>query len=960
MTHHDTLEHQLRVALHDMADRYEPAPLPRDLWQRGRASQPRPVRLELVAATIVLVALLASMVALTHPGAVLHPADVPEGGALPTDVWLPDEFADRRREPLSDEGAASLATMLDDTSALLVDAETGEHRVRELVDVAATGRTRPWLALAPDGTRLAHPFRSDVSGRQETKAGVAINSLVDGGAVLRELSNADGLPIAVQSMQWSPDGTWLAWTGAALQPAEGWASEAPWIGVMDLEADRVRQWQLPTGNAWGNAVAVADDGTVVVTSGTSLWQLGPEVRSGVLTRGDARRLPGDGGDDQGGIAVDAAGTVLSTILQESGEDVLRSRDIDLTADPLTARYRTWIASDQQMALWMMILGRTPDNALLALDDGGLPRLQRSADGGDAEVITQLHSEDGNYWQDRQVTVAVGLGDTPPVTFTKPAWARDTLRWFTVGLVVVLVLFAGLLFLHRRRSRDGRGPAAEVVGAAPVGGRTTRVLRSLKGWARAVLLVAVGLVAAVWLRAAALPGWLWIAIVIAVAGLFAAVRLRRAGRRVLGGLGLSPALTLVLVLVLLYASQPVWPALSDTPEGGPALPRVAHVPAYDDAARDGVATPVDEVDVDRASALVSPYAEGDAHVVLVDADTGRHHLVDLPGSHIFGMDAGTTPFVLSHDGRRLAWAYADFETDEAGIALFTLGGMEISRLPLVGRNGAPVRVDQLSWSPDASHLVWWGDEAAWWNDANSTFTGPMRTYGVTATDDLDPTFRTVRGDYESPGAVAVDDTGTGRLLVGRRLLTFTAEEDDDEPAPRPVSERALPWSSGAVSADGSTLALGVNGGVGRDDLVTGLRTLDLTDPEASVVLHPWDAPRDGDRVDVLGFSPGGSPVVAHTSWNAERAPEIVVVDSAEGRMVSTVSEDAITTFTVASDLAERPTLDVSEPRWPVSDERWTVIGLLAALLAFQVSLTWWRRRRRPSSDCSVDGAARPHM
>ena len=959
MNRPDNLEERLRGTFHATADDYRTTPLPRDLWQRGRAPQSRGVRLELVAAAIVLITLLASMVALTRPGAVLHPADAPDGGALPTDVWLPDadEFEDQRREPLSDEGPVSVAAMLDDTSALLVDAETGEHRVRELVDVAATGRTRPWLALAPDGTRLAHPFRSDVSGRQETKAGVAINSLVDGGAVLRELSNADGLPIAVQSMQWSPDGTWLAWSGAALEPAEGWASEAPWIGVLDLEADRVRQWQLPSGNTWGNAVAVADDGTVVVTSGTALWQLGPEVRGGVLKRADARRLPGDGGDDQGGMAVDAAGTVLSTIVQESGEDVLRSRDIDLTADPLTARYRTWIASDQQMALWMTILGRTPDNALLALDDGGLPRLQRGVDGGDAEIVTQLHSEDGNSWQDRQVTVAVGLGDTAPVTFTKPSWARDTLRWVTVGLAVVLVLLGGLLLLHRGRSRDGRGPAAEVAGAAPVGGRTTRVLRSLKGWALAALLVAVGLVAVVWLRAAALPGWLWMAIVVAVAGLVAAVRLRRADRRVLGGHGLALSLTMVLSLVLLHVSQPVWPALSDTPEGGPALPRVAHVPAYDDAARDGVATPVDEVDVDRASVLVSPYAEGDAHVVLVDADTGRHNLVDLPGSHTFGMDPGTTPFVLSGDGRRLAWAYADFETDEAGIALFTLGGKEISRLPLVGRNGAPVRVDQLSWSPDARHLVWWGDEAAWWNDANSTFTGPMRTYGVTATDDLDPTFRTVRGDPESPGAVAVavDDTGTGRLLVRKRLLTFTAK-DDDEPAPRPVSERVLPWSSGAVSADGSTLALGVNGGVGRDDLATGLRTLDLTDPGASIVLHPWDAPRDGDRVDVLGFSPGGSPVVAHTSWNAERVPEIVVVDSAEGRTVSTVSEEAIDTLTVASDLAERPTLDVSKPRWPVSDERWAVIGLVTALLVLQVGSTWWRRRRRLASERPVAGAA----
>src|SRR5690606_3524688 len=132
--------------------------------------------------------------------------------------------------------------------------------------------------------------------------------------------------------------------------------------------------------------------------------------------------------------------------------------------------------------------------------------------------------------------------------------------------------------------------------------------------------------------------------------------------------------------------------------------------------------------------------------------------------------------------------------------------------------------------------------------------------VTDPRDPDGTSVTIsRAQYE--GALAVDDAGTGRLLVGRRLYTFDGSGRQEKVSVRLVADQGLSWSGAAVTSDGSTLVTGLGGGGGGP--TAGLRTLDLDDPASQVRVHPWTEPGDGESVTVLGFTPQGRLVVQRT-------------------------------------------------------------------------------------------------
>lgn len=148
----------LREELDALADTQTFSPDP-GAWDRGRRVRRRD-RLVGAASVLALVVLLVGVgTAGLRPSAVA-PADRVPDGAIPSVVPPADDTV------LTDLaiGRASVAYVAADGTPVLVDATTGAAHAAELPDFppqeafsAAENRRGPWLALSPDGRRLAYP-----------------------------------------------------------------------------------------------------------------------------------------------------------------------------------------------------------------------------------------------------------------------------------------------------------------------------------------------------------------------------------------------------------------------------------------------------------------------------------------------------------------------------------------------------------------------------------------------------------------------------------------------------------------------------------------------------------------------------------------------------------------------------------------------------------------------------------
>jgi hypothetical protein len=155
----------LRAELIALAETQAFAPDP-TAWDRGRRSRRR-TRVSRGAAALAVVAVVAGAGALAVRPTATGPAeDVVPDGAIPSVIPQADG------DVLTDLaiGRASVAYVDSDSRPVLVDAATGEAHVVELpdfpdaqsFDLYADHRTGTWLALTPDGTRLAYPTTSPV------------------------------------------------------------------------------------------------------------------------------------------------------------------------------------------------------------------------------------------------------------------------------------------------------------------------------------------------------------------------------------------------------------------------------------------------------------------------------------------------------------------------------------------------------------------------------------------------------------------------------------------------------------------------------------------------------------------------------------------------------------------------------------------------------------------------------
>jgi hypothetical protein len=222
-------------------------------WDRGRRARRRS-QVAAGAAAVAVVAVVAGAGALAvRPSGIGPAGDVVREGAIPSRIAEPDG-------PVVTDlaiGQASVAYVDRDGLPVLVDATTGEaHAVElpdfptpEVIDRGADFRRGPWLALSPDGRRVAYPTTQDF----EREPGQVVNQtawyrvvdLATGDSDLVDLPPNSGTPLA---MSWTTDGRiavdvygratrqtsetnpppTISWT---IDPVTGDSSSAPLTGV---------------------------------------------------------------------------------------------------------------------------------------------------------------------------------------------------------------------------------------------------------------------------------------------------------------------------------------------------------------------------------------------------------------------------------------------------------------------------------------------------------------------------------------------------------------------------------------------------------------------------------------------------------------------------------------------------------------------------------------------------------
>lgn len=385
--------------------------------------------------------------------------------------------------------------------------------------------------------------------------------------------------------------------------------------------------------------------------------------------------------------------------------------------------------------------------------------------------------------------------------------------------------------------------------------------------------------------------------------------------------------------------------------GPGLPDHLHaVPSHLAArgedqrwARDEVS---DDLAVGRAAAAwVTP----GGLPVLVDADDGDHHLLDLP-DFLLASDLATSwfpgdvpPLALSSDGTHLAYAYAWPATDDgsavpSGLRVVDLETGEVDRdLPLEGGSG--VVVTQVSWSPDGSWLAWTGFRTSYWTTTRLSGSGSRA--GVVAPDGT-------QRRLEPAGAMVVDDDGAAISVNGGRIEVQRL--DGTTVTRRGAGGTAELTDEGLLSPDGSRLAVG---SAARFDLVAIDLERDRVETRSGGApdgrdwsVRPLAWVKDAVLVQRTPPASGEEGLLSLVDITGETpVRDVGVLDGGESDNPHT----GVGPLSVAADLVteDRPTVTRPAPDWPWDPPSWAVPAVQAAALLLVSALAWAvvRRRRR---------------
>lgn len=340
------------------------------------------------------------------------------------------------------------------------------------------------------------------------------------------------------------------------------------------------------------------------------------------------------------------------------------------------------------------------------------------------------------------------------------------------------------------------------------------------------------------------------------------------------------------------------------------------------------------------------------IVVVGAADGAYHLLRPPGyldglTVMMASQDGSSPVALSPDGNRLAYGWSERAPDSgdsvvaSGIRVADLRTGAIRTIHLLGGRG--ILPTSIIWSPDGRWLGWAGLVMSQW------------TSGATRADDQ-AAGRVAPGSTRSedvplPGdsnrALAITDEGTVGLLTTSSLETW----DGHRSARVPVEPGRLS-SSGSVSPDGRTLAVGV-GASGPVDNPADPVVASLVDLASGDLVRRTAAAGNGRISRVLGWVDDAHLVTLVTpldsgrnSHNVTQRLEVISADRSD--LVGEIDPNVPDTISVATDLMtlERPTVERPEPDWPWSTDRiaWTIgLGVAGALAL--VCGVWWLGRRR---------------
>lgn len=405
MTLHDELQR--------IADRAPVADILDDTWARARIARKCDLALT-VAGVAAVLALVAGAVAWV-PGQLDPPvADTGSLGvpdhlyAVPErmsardndDSWLRDEVSD---DPIV-VGTGAAAWLTNGGLPVVVGASDGAYHLLNLDDFIGNvwrftaGLGSPVVSLSPDGRELAYGYAvfGPDSETEPIPSGIRVVDLATG--AVREIPVPGQEGTAVSQIEWSPDGSWLAFTGM---------QQSYW-----------------TKETMGNSQYLDDAGPVLgrVPPGSD--------------RADVRTV----GNDQVGLAVDDRGTVTW----------------------VNGRVRVWdqdgvTMTDDEDPVLQRALGSTGDGAAVRLDGNGSGMESTvelvPADAPARPVITMPTGDRSSL----SLATALMSTDHPTVERPEPDWPWSEERIsVAIGLGVAGVI-AGYLGLRRlvRRYRAAR-------------------------------------------------------------------------------------------------------------------------------------------------------------------------------------------------------------------------------------------------------------------------------------------------------------------------------------------------------------------------------------------------------------------------------------------------------------------------------------------------------------------------
>lgn len=268
----------LRDELERLASSAPVADVPADTWRRARRARTRDLSL-LAAAAVAVVAVLALAAGLVGWGS--PPRELqPAGGddqtlGVPSRVWSVSSDAALDLETDLAIGPAAVATVSTEMQPVVVGAD-GDYHLLDLPGYHGDSIIVPrrlGLSLSPDGLALSWGWTDGDDAR--ARSGVRVADLVSG-----EVRTVDlGRGVVAQSFTWSPDGSWLVWSGVAAGGRYG-LGHGPQVAGR-IAAGATTSDPLPAGADASTLYAIDDEGVVLIATQrvATTWDGAPTGRT---------------------------------------------------------------------------------------------------------------------------------------------------------------------------------------------------------------------------------------------------------------------------------------------------------------------------------------------------------------------------------------------------------------------------------------------------------------------------------------------------------------------------------------------------------------------------------------------------------------------------------------------------------------------------------------------------------